>query len=328
MGVNDFLFNYYGAYRGQQQQAQQQQPTIQNSVALKAPKTNSGGLAINNSGNKPFSSGIQYGYDQAPVAAKSNLPGQYPSSLMDMGLSQDKSNADNAYTQQQQGQSAQVAQQYNAMAAGMSNTNQYGVQQSSPLQGTGFDTQQQQNLGTISQTGQNALQGAQNAAAFQKQQNQINQNAGYNITYTGAGYDPGLLPAGASTNSKGAQAVAAAMTAYQNHTPYVWAGNSLTSGVDCSGLVQQAYAKIGINLPRSTYEQAKSGHVIKGGIANALPGDLIFYNTGSADPNGIGVNSHVAIYLGNGRVLEAQGTKTGIIEANVGSYNGTIVRPW
>jgi cell wall-associated NlpC family hydrolase len=41
-------------------------------------------------------------------------------------------------------------------------------------------------------------------------------------------------------------------------TPYVWGGNSLTKGVDCSGLVQQVFGKFGISLPRTTYDQVNA----------------------------------------------------------------------
>jgi cell wall-associated NlpC family hydrolase len=155
-------------------------------------------------------------------------------------------------------------------------------------------------------------------------------SSNYNVsTIFGTNYDPHNLPPGSTNNNPGAQAVAIAITAFKNHTPYSWGGNSLTNGVDCSGLVQQAYAKLGIKLPRTTYEQAKSGQVIHG-IQNALPGDLVFYNTGSSDPNGIGKNSHVALYLGNGMVIEAYNSRVGIREAKFDTSGApsTIIRPW
>jgi hypothetical protein len=85
-------------------------------------------------------------------------------------------------------------------------------------------------------------------------------------------------------------------------TPYVWGGNSLSSGVDCSGLVQQIYAHFGIQLPRTTYDQIGQGTAVDS--SHLQPGDLVFFSAGA------GGNSpdHVAIYIGNGQMLEAPRT--------------------
>lgn len=82
-------------------------------------------------------------------------------------------------------------------------------------------------------------------------------------------------------------------------TPYVWGGNSLTSGVDCSGLVQQVFAKFGIQLPRTTYDMIGQGSAVDS--AHLRPGDLVFFSAG----NGGKSPDHVAIYVGNGQMLEA-----------------------
>lgn len=235
-------------------------------------------------------------------------------------LSADKATTAQGFAQQQAGNSAAVAGQYNNIASGVKNLNQYGVATATPDSQNGYQSQGIQSLQTINQIGQNSLAAAQAKNQFQQQQTAINNAAGFTVNY---------VAPGASASNLGSQAVAAAMQAYNNKTPYVWAGNSLTKGVDCSGLVQQAYAQLGIKLPRTTYEQAKSGQII-GNIKQAMPGDLIFYNTGSKDPNGIGTLSHVAIYLGNGKVLEAENTRAGITIDDV-DYNGAparIVRPW
>jgi cell wall-associated NlpC family hydrolase len=82
-------------------------------------------------------------------------------------------------------------------------------------------------------------------------------------------------------------------------TPYTWGGNSLQSGVDCSGLVQQAFAAAGINLPRVSYAQANYGQRV---ALNALrPGDLVAWDNSTRN-NGA---DHIAIYLGNGQIIEA-----------------------
>ena len=90
--------------------------------------------------------------------------------------------------------------------------------------------------------------------------------------------------------------------------PYVWGGESLTEGTDCSGFTQQIYAKFGISLPRCSYEQAEAGEKIP--LSEAKPGDLVFY---SRD----GVVYHVMLWEGDGRILHASSSTTGIIESNV-----------
>ena len=82
-------------------------------------------------------------------------------------------------------------------------------------------------------------------------------------------------------------------------TKYVWGGNSLTDGVDCSGLVQQVYAHFGIALPRTTYNQIQIGASVP---TNKLqPGDLVFFDTDTktAGPD------HVGIYIGGGKFIHA-----------------------
>ncbi|HHV65193.1 MAG TPA: NlpC/P60 family protein [Peptococcaceae bacterium] len=77
---------------------------------------------------------------------------------------------------------------------------------------------------------------------------------------------------------------------------YRWGGLT-REGVDCSGLVQKVFRELGIELPRSSYEQFRMGVGIP--KANLEPGDLVFFNT-----NGAGA-SHVGIYLGDGQFISA-----------------------
>lgn len=83
-------------------------------------------------------------------------------------------------------------------------------------------------------------------------------------------------------------------------TPYVYGGNDPEKGLDCSGLVQQAFRRVGIELPRVTYDQVKEGTEVAS-IAEARPGDLIF----KVGDRGQRVNGHVGIYLGEGKWIEA-----------------------
>ena len=96
--------------------------------------------------------------------------------------------------------------------------------------------------------------------------------------------------------------------------PYVWGGTSLTNGADCSGYVRGVFKNFGVNLPRTSREQANSGTTIK--VADAKPGDLIFYGNGKT------IN-HVAIYIGGGQVIHASSPKTGIRISNV-SYRSPM----
>jgi cell wall-associated NlpC family hydrolase len=84
--------------------------------------------------------------------------------------------------------------------------------------------------------------------------------------------------------------------------PYVWGGESPNSGFDCSGLVQYSYRQLGIDLPRTTYDQIGQGTAVQWG--HFQPGDLIFSNF---DGPGAGA-SHVVIYAGNGQVIAAPHT--------------------
>jgi cell wall-associated NlpC family hydrolase len=59
-------------------------------------------------------------------------------------------------------------------------------------------------------------------------------------------------------------------------TPYVWGGATPATGFDCSGLVQYVYGQLGINLPRTSEEQATVGTPVAS-LADAQPGDLVFF---------------------------------------------------
>lgn len=134
-----------------------------------------------------------------------------------------------------------------------------------------------------------------------------------------------LIPTGADPNNRGAQAVAIAKAVAAKGVPYVWGGNSLTQGVDCSGLVQQVYARLGIQLPRTSTEQAKYGKVVPS-LSQALPGDLILMYS-PYEPAGLQQYGHVGIYIGNGQMVEAPGTGKNVRIAPI--WNMTkIVRPW
>ena len=91
--------------------------------------------------------------------------------------------------------------------------------------------------------------------------------------------------------------------------PYVWGGTSLTRGADCSGFVMSVYANFGIGLNRTSRAQASNGYAVS--MSELQPGDLVFYAA-----NGRSI-SHVAIYIGGGRVVHASTPRTGIIVSSV-----------
>ena len=86
---------------------------------------------------------------------------------------------------------------------------------------------------------------------------------------------------------------------------YVWGGTDPHTGADCSGFVQYVMRHAaGVQLPRTSREQAKTGRAIKSD--EMRPGDLIFYTNKS------GVVNHVAMYIGNGQVVHAASRRSGI----------------
>lgn len=98
-------------------------------------------------------------------------------------------------------------------------------------------------------------------------------------------------------------------------TPYVWGGNDLSKGIDCSGLVQQVYKHFGIDLPRVTYDQIGKGAPV--GMKGLRPGDLVFFDTASqSGPD------HVGIYLGDGRMIHAPrpGKPVEVVDITKGYY--------
>ena len=86
--------------------------------------------------------------------------------------------------------------------------------------------------------------------------------------------------------------------------PYVWGGTSLTNGCDCSGFVKGVYEHFGYYLSRTSAAQANNGTRVS--LDELKPGDLVFYSNGSR------IN-HVAMYIGNGQIIQAKSEKYGIV---------------
>ena len=104
--------------------------------------------------------------------------------------------------------------------------------------------------------------------------------------------------------------------------PYVWGGAGPAS-FDCSGLVQWSFAQAGIVMPRVAADQALSGPAVP--VSQLTPGDLLFYHT---DPTAPAYISHVAIYLGNGWMIQAPepGMDVEVVPAAFGSEFAGAIR--
>ncbi|GAA1217087.1 C40 family peptidase [Kitasatospora nipponensis] len=92
--------------------------------------------------------------------------------------------------------------------------------------------------------------------------------------------------------------------------PYLWSASGPTA-FDCSGLMQWAYRQAGVQLPRTSQEQATVGIAVPG-LAQAQPGDLVIYNAQD------GPRGHVGMYIGNGEVVHAPhaGTVVRVMQAD------------
>ena len=91
----------------------------------------------------------------------------------------------------------------------------------------------------------------------------------------------------------------------------------MTKGTDCSGFTKSVYAHFGVTLNRVSRDQAKQGKKVS--LSKAKAGDLVFYGSGSRI-------SHVALYMGDGKVVHASNKKYGIRTSNVGYRKVITVR--
>lgn len=79
--------------------------------------------------------------------------------------------------------------------------------------------------------------------------------------------------------------------------PYRWGGDTVVEGLDCSGFVRAVYNLCGVNIPRTSAEQFRTGDRVA--LDNLVDGDLVFFGSSSDKIN------HVGIYVGNGKFVHA-----------------------
>ena len=120
-------------------------------------------------------------------------------------------------------------------------------------------------------------------------------NGGSGVSTGGAS-----APTSSSSSSSSSAIVNAARSALG--TPYSWGGSSL-GGMDCSGLVNYAYKAAGIDVPRTSSQIANGGRWIS--QSEAQPGDIVAWS------------GHVAIYAGNGQIIDASGSKQRVVERSI-----------
>lgn len=89
---------------------------------------------------------------------------------------------------------------------------------------------------------------------------------------------------------------------------YVYGGTSLTTGIDCSAFMMRIYEHFGYSISRTSRSQSEEGSTIK--LKNIMPGDLVFYDKD-------GTIAHVAMYIGNGKIIHASNRVSGIKISNM-----------
>lgn len=104
--------------------------------------------------------------------------------------------------------------------------------------------------------------------------------------------------------------------------PYVWGGESeAEGGYDCSGLLQYSFARAGVRLPRVAADQARAGWIIP--FNKAQPGDLLIW---AHDPTAPGYISHIALYIGGGKMIAAprRGTVVQVQNVYFNNFRGAV----
>ena len=175
-------------------------------------------------------------------------------------------------------------------------------------------------IGMIAQN-PNADNGTTKEQNNQSSQTNTSQSTGSQTSGSTAGPGGSETSTGSSTGTSGSyqntqtgpgsavynSAVRTAIVAYAKQflgNPYVYGGTSLTNGADCSGFTMRIFEHFGVSTGRTSRDQAANGKEIS--LDKIQPGDLLFYASGKT------IN-HVALYIGDGKIIHASTSKTGII---------------
>jgi cell wall-associated NlpC family hydrolase len=127
-----------------------------------------------------------------------------------------------------------------------------------------------------------------------------------NADWTAAATAAGLTGTGATSASTAGTASAASEGAVVAEArkylgvPYLWGGTDPAKGLDCSGFTKLVYGNLGIELPRTSSQQATAGTAVAS-LADARPGDLVFFDHDGSRP---GID-HVGVYVGDGKMIAA-----------------------
>ena len=102
---------------------------------------------------------------------------------------------------------------------------------------------------------------------------------------------------------------------------YQWGGENPTTGFDCSGLLQYVWKSLGVNIPRTTFEQWKVGKAV--GLDQLQPGDAVFAAGSDGTPSNPG---HVGMYIGNGKIIVAPHTGSTVQVQNLSDWSAVGAR--
>ena len=97
---------------------------------------------------------------------------------------------------------------------------------------------------------------------------------------------------------------------------YVYGGAKPAVGFDCSGFVQYVFGRHGVNLPRTSRQQAAAGRALPKAATALRPGDLMFFSS-----KGRGVD-HVAIYAGDNRIIHSSAGAGGVVYDDLSTPRG------
>lgn len=99
-------------------------------------------------------------------------------------------------------------------------------------------------------------------------------------------------------------------------TAYTFGGSSPESGFDCSGFVYYVYSTCGYTVSRTADGQNTDGLGIS--LSQAEPGDIIVFGSGNTA-------DHTAIYVGNGKVIHALNSESGVVYSNLSDFNSEVI---